>query len=435
MNGRRTLFPNAWYIAVREYRGRVRTRSFIAGTVLLALISFAATLLPVVIDYTTSTSQTRLAVLAQAPGMPSDSLTLLNSQLNGQSTDPNAHAAYAITWLASGDEAAVQKSLEAGKYDALLLIVRDTTTKDLGFTLRTDSPADGRSVAQIKGALPSLEIEDRLVRAGTSTDALRAPFSLTVAPVSGSSQPAKNLGQEVSSTLLSTGLILLIFMAIITYGVWVAMSVAEEKGSRVMELMLNATTPIQMLAGKVLGNGAAGLTQYGLILGAVCGGLIAQDPVHKALLGTGTGTAFGGLSPSVLIAFAVFFVLGFLLYSLLYAALGSLVSRQEEVQSATSPLMMLIMAGYFMSIFALQSIDETWVRVASLVPFFSPYLMLARVSAGHVDMWELVLAVLFLIAAIAVALFLAARIYSAGVLLYGQRVGLREVFRAARVSR
>jgi ABC-2 type transport system permease protein len=435
MNGWRTLLPNAWYIAVREYRGRVRTRSFIAGTALLAVISFTATQLPVLIDYTTGAAQTRLVVLAQAPGMPSDSSALLSSQLNGQSTDPNAHAPFSITWLAPGDEAAIQKSLEAGKYDALLLIARDTTTKDLGFTLRTDSPADGRSVSQIKGALASLEIEDRLVRAGTSTDALRASFSLTVAPVRGSSEPAKNLSQEVSSTLLSTGLIVLIFMAIITYGVWVAMSVAEEKGSRVMELMLNATTPLQMLAGKVIGNGAAGLTQYGLILGAVCGGLIAQDPIHKALLGTGTATAFGGLSPSVLVVFAVFFVLGFLLYSLLYAALGSLVSRQEDVQSATSPLMIVIMAGYFMSVVALQSIDETWVRVASLVPIFSPYLMLARVSAGHVELWELGLAVIFLVVAIAAALFVAARIYSAGVLLYGQRVGLREVFRAARVSR
>jgi ABC-2 type transport system permease protein len=97
--------------------------------------------------------------------------------------------------------------------------------------------------------------------------------------------------------------------------------------------------------------------------------------------------------------------------------------------------MVLIMLGYFMSVFGLQSIDETWVKVASFVPFFSPYLMLARVSAGHVEAWEFGLAVLLLLAAIVVALFVAARIYSAGVLLYGQRVSLREVLKAARVSR
>jgi ABC-2 type transport system permease protein len=244
-----------------------------------------------------------------------------------------------------------------------------------------------------------------------------------------------SVGREVSTDLLSTGLIVLVFMAIITYGMWVAMSVAEEKGSRVMELMLNATTPLQMLAGKVIGNGAAGLTQYGIVLAAVAGGLLAQAPIHKAVVGSNAGTQFGGLAPNVLAAFVILFVLGFLLYSLLYAALGSLVSRQEDVQSATSPLMVLIMAGYFMSVFSLQAIDETWVKIASYVPFFSPYLMLARVSVGDVEPWEFGLSVLLLAISIVVALFLAARIYSAGVLLYGQRLSLREVLKAARVSR
>jgi ABC-2 type transport system permease protein len=435
MNGWRTLFPNAWYVAVREYRSRARSRSFVLGTVLLAVISFAATQIPILIDFSMSTSQARIAVVIRASGMPPDSLALLDSQLNGQSTDPNAHKAYVLTWLPGGNVAATQEDLEARKYEALLIVDRDPTTKDLGFILRTDSPPDARPVQLMTAALASLEIEDRLFRAGTSTSALRGPFPLTVTPVNGVSAGTKSISEEISASLLSTGLIVLIFMAIITYGVWVAMSVAEEKGSRVMELMLNATTPLQMLAGKVIGNGAAGLTQYGIIMAAVIGGLVAQAPIHKAVVGSDAGTQFGGLSPAVLAAFVVLFVLGFLMYSLLYAALGSLVSRQEDVQSATSPLMMLIMVGYFMSVFGLQAIDETWVKVASFVPFFSPYLMLARVSAGHVEAWEFGLAVVLLAISIAVALFVAARIYSAGVLLYGQRVSLAQVLKAARVSR
>jgi ABC-2 type transport system permease protein len=434
MRGWRTLFPNAWYVAVREYRSRARSRSFVLGTVLLAVISFAATQIPVLIDLSMNTSETRVAVVVQASDMPSDSLALLDTTLNGQSTDQGAHKDFVISWLPGGGASAAQTDLERGRYDALLIIDRDAAS-DLRFTLRTDSPQDGRQVQTITNALVSLEIEDRLARSGTSTQALRAPFSLTVASVKGTSEGTNNLSSEISTSLLSTGLIVLIFMAIITYGVWVAMSVAEEKGSRVMELMLNATTPLQMLAGKMLGNGAAGMTQYGIILAAVVGGLLAQAPIHKLVVGSDAGTQFGGLSPAVLAAFVVLFVLGFTLYSLLYAALGSLVSRQEDVQSATSPLMVLIMAGYFMSVFGLQAIDETWVKVASFVPFFSPYLMLARVSAGHVEVWEFALAVLFLAISIAVALFVAARIYSAGVLLYGQRVGLRQVLRAARVSR
>jgi ABC-2 type transport system permease protein len=435
MKGWRTLFPNAWHIAVREYRARARTRSFVVGTGLLALVAFAATQLPVLIDYSITTSQTRIAVVVEAAGMPSDSLSVLDGQLNGPAGDPNTHKAFVLSWLPGGDVAATQKDLEKGKYDALLIVARDPATNDLGFTLRTDTPQDGPAVSSIVDALLSLEIDDRLFRAGTSTGALTAPFALTIGPTNAASAGTNSISHEVSTNLLSTGLIMLIFMAIITYGQWVAMSVAEEKGSRVMELMLNATTPLQMLAGKVIGNGAAGLTQYGIILAAVVGGLLAQGQIHKAVVGTSTGTPFGGMDPTVLAAFVVLFVLGFLMYSLLYAALGSLVSRQEDVQSAASPLTMLVMAGYFMSILGLQAIDDSWVKIASFVPFFSPYLMLARVSAGHVEMWEFGLSALVLLISVGVALFVAARIYSAGVLLYGQRVSLRQVFLAARVSR
>jgi len=379
-------------------------------------------------------SQTHLEVVVRAAGTPADSQVELTGTLNGQNATSD-HQPFVVSWLAGGDLAAAQQALEQGKFDALLIVDRDPASQNLAFTLRTDLAADGQVVSTIDNAATLLALDDGLARAGTSIGAVEAT-AFTVVPVNASSGPANSTSQEVSTNLLSTGLIVLIFMAIITYGTWVAMSVAEEKGSRVMELMLNATTPLQMLAGKVIGNGAAGLTQYGIILAAVVGGLLAQGPIHQAVLGgASSGGPFGGLDPIVLVAFAVLFVLGFLFYSLLYAALGSLVSRQEDVQSATSPLMMLIFVGYFMSIFGLQSMDDTWVKVASFVPFFSPYLMLARVAMGHVALWEFALAVVFLLVGIAAALVAAARIYSAGVLLYGQRVGLRQVLKAARVSR
>ena len=124
-----------------------------------------------------------------------------------------------------------------------------------------------------------------------------------------------------------------------------------------------------------------------------------------------------------------------LLYSLLYAALGSLVSRQEDVQSATSPLMMIIMVGYFAAALGPDIVGEQGMAIMSQVPFFSPYVMLRRVAEGTVAPWEFGLAVVLLLVSIGIALFAAARIYSAGVLLYGQRVGLRQIFKAARVSR
>jgi len=366
MNGWRTLFPNAWYIAAREYRGRIASRSFLLGTILLAVIAFAATESPVLIDYLQGTSQTSVAVYTTVANLPADAQQVLDSQLNPQTETSNGHKEFAISWFdGSGDnESNVQQDLDEGQYAALLAIDRNAQTGDLTFTLRTDMPSDGRQVGMLQNAVTYLALDDRLARAGVSIAALQTPPAWSVVPLKSGSADEGNakttsVSGEITSTVLSTVLIVLMLMAIITYGTWVAMSVGEEKGSRVMELMLNATTPLQMLAGKMIGNGAAGLTQYGIILAAVIGGLLAQGPVHKAIVGTASSEQFGGLSPMVLGAFVVLFVLGFTLYSLFYAALGSLVSRQEDVQSATSPLMMLIIAGYVMSVFGLQAIEAS----------------------------------------------------------------------------
>jgi ABC-2 type transport system permease protein len=433
MSGR-ALFPNAWLVAGREFRSRVGARSFLWGTVLLIAIGLAATQAPVLLDAVVRSSNTRLAVVVEAPDVQPGSGSVLDRYLSASATGTDSGPGFALTWYTADGEAKALADLAAGEFDAVLTIERDPASGNLVFQLHTDMLADGPTVRTMVGAATILAFDDVARRAGTSFEAVLAPVQ--VVPVNSDDTRPSTISDELQTNLAATALIVLIFMAIITYGTWVAMSVAEEKGSRVMELMLNAATPLQMLAGKVLGNGAAGLLQYGIVLSAVLVGLLAQEPVRQIVLGEGgSGFGPGGISPWVFGAFIVLFVCGFLLYSLLYAALGSLVSRQEDVQSATSPLMMLTMTGYLMSVFGLQAMDETWVKVLSFVPFFSPYLMLGRVAMGSVEWWEFALAVALLLATIGVALVVAARIYSAGVLLYGQRVGIRQVLKAARVAR
>jgi ABC-2 type transport system permease protein len=440
MNGWRNLLPNAWYIAVRELRARVATRSFVIGTILLAAVAFAVTQGSVAIEYVMGTSQTRIAVVTKVP-LSAEAVAIFEGTLNspaqmaGQVSSSDGH--YVISWFQSSDPSVAEEGLKKGDYEALLIVDRAASGGDLTFTLRTDMPTDGRQVQSIATAAYSLVIQDRLAKAGTSAAAIFATPDLKIEPV-GSSAAATtaSVTGEVSSSLISTTLIVLIFMAIVMYGTWVAMGVAEEKGSRVLELMLNAATPRQMLTGKVLGNGAAGLAQYAVVVGALLVGLLVRGPMRQAILNApASEPPLAGLSVAAFGAFLVLFVLGFLLYALLYAALGSLVSRQEDVQSATSPLMVVIFIGYFASIIGLQTINDPWVVGLSYVPFLSPYLMLARVMVGHVELWEFGLAVALMLASIVVALFVAARIYSAGVLMYGQRVGLRQLLKAARVSR
>jgi ABC-2 type transport system permease protein len=200
-----------------------------------------------------------------------------------------------------------------------------------------------------------------------------------------------------------------------------------------MELMVSAASSGQMLTGKVAGVGAAGLTQYAVIVAA---GLLAtqvQGPILDAVLGPDGSAAGGGggLTLPILGTFLVFFLLGFLLYAFLYAAAGSLVSRQEDIQMIAGPMLGLSIVGYFAASIAITSIDAPWVAPLSYVPFFSPWLMVARVTLSHVDAWEVSLAIGLLLGAIGLSLAVAARVYRAGVLLYGQRPSLGALVRVA----
>ena len=233
--------------------------------------------------------------------------------------------------------------------------------------------------------------------------------------------------------ILATILVMLVFVTSVTYGMWVATSVAEEKSSRVMEVMLNASTPGEMLAGKVVGVGGAGLTQLAAIVLPAALVVALQGPIARLVLGEdGDATPLTGLTPEILVAFVVFFLLGFVLTALVYAAAGSLVSRQEDVQQVALPMLMLSFVAYFAAFFASTAPTAAWVAPLSWLPFFSPYLMVTRLVVGSVAPWELALAVGLLLVGILAVLVVAARIYAAGVLLYGQRPSIGGVISAVR---
>jgi ABC-2 type transport system permease protein len=216
---------------------------------------------------------------------------------------------------------------------------------------------------------------------------------------------------------------------------WVATSVAAEKSTRVMELLISAATPRELLVGKVLGVGGAGLTQYGAIIVPAALVVLFQDRIATAFLGPsplGPEAPIEGLTLPILGAFLLFFILGFILYALLYAAAGSLVSRQEDVQQLALPLSLISMGSYIAAVAGLGSIGSGLTIVLSYVPFSSPFVMLSRIMLGRVEPWEVLLSVAILVASSVAILRMASRIYATGVVLYGQRPGLRDFIRAAR---
>jgi ABC-2 type transport system permease protein len=433
---------NIGAVARREYGVRIRTRSFVFATILLVLGVAAIAFLPVIIRAIEGTSSTKVAVVAptEALGQRASMIitSLLNSSVVGSSDDTPD---FVVTVL--DDMADARAAVIAGSYSALLGM-EESAGGELEFTLYTNDSATGRTAGLLQQGANAIAIGDRLERLGVAPEdqgSLFAPARFEVQwPDPERTDPIRDTAAAtVGQDMLSFGMTILIFMIIIMYGTWIAMSVVEEKSSRVMEVVLNAATPFQLLAGKVFGVGAVALTQYAAIV--VTGGiaLLAQGAVAAAVLGeAGTATALPqGLTPELLLLFGVYGVLGFLLYASLYAAAGSLVSRQEDVNAVIMPMTLASTGGYLIGVYAamgLLDIKAGWIVGLSQVPFLSPFMMLGRISTGVASPWEIVLSVALLVVFIAGALWLAARIYAAGVLLYGQRPGLRAIVRLVRVG-
>jgi len=423
------LFPNAWTVTMREFRLRVRSRVFQAVTLILALIGLGLALLPIGLSAVGLDEPSSVSVYA-AVDDAEDGAAALVGTLN-EMEQSGVEAALA------DDPAEARADVESGDLDGLVTVDRGADG-DLTFDLFTDEGATSGLAFSVNTAAGQVSVADRLIRAGvdpSQVGEIFAPTSFEVTPVDpDAASPDENFGPRY---VLATALVILMFMAVITYGQWVATSVAEEKTSRVMELLITAATPRQLLLGKVMGAGGAGLVQYVVVVAAALAGLLLQETLGRLVLGESGGAAIElqGLSVGVLLVVGLFFVGGFGLYATLYAALGSTASRQEDVQNITGPMIIVGVAGYLIAFAALNAPDADWVRALSFVPFFSPYLSPTRVVFGLIEPWEIGLAFVLLIAGAAVALWVAARIYSAGVLLYGQRAGLRAVWGAVRVNR
>jgi ABC-2 type transport system permease protein len=438
------LFPNALHVARREYLFRVRGRAFKITTALIALAVAVLTLLPVILAAIGVDEPPKIAVAVEADDLRTDPIVAIQTVLmaaqdpaaiaNGETPQPIPEEDRAQVTRTDDFEAA-RRQVRDGDLDGLLRITRNDAG-DLAFEYTTGAGPTNQVRLLVTQAAAALAISDRLERAGISAGESQDLFAPPeFATVAANPDDARNDEDFGGAFMLAYAVVILTFMAILTYGQWVAQSVAEEKSGRVMELLITAATPRQLLTGKVLGTGAAGLTQYVVVIAAVVVGLLANGPAADALGVNTSSFPLPDLEPGFVLIFGVFFLLGFVLYSTLYAAAGSMVSRIEDVQQAVGPMIFVAMAGYFASFAGLNAPDEGWVKIVSLVPFFSPYLMPARILLTTPSAGEVLLAVGLLAVTVVAAIWIASRIYSAGVLLYGQRVGIRSVLRATRVAR
>ena len=423
-------FERIKLVARREWWTRLRQRSFQVTTVVQILFVVIGACLPVIIagfDDDDGPTASLVLVLDGSGARVAERLApYLASGGAGTGDDIIALEQSAL----APDEARAQ--VDAGDVDGALLVTRDGNG-NLAFTFVNQSGDMTATTQRVYAAAASVALEDRLEQGGIDP----VVFQQAVAPpafnVEGTGAATTGDADEIGGVEIALAYFftIVMFMAIMLYGTWVAQGVVEEKSSRIMEIMINAATPRDLLAGKVLGIGAAGLTQ--LLPMLLAGGIVfaLQKPIARALeIDTASlpDLDFGALSIAVVGWFLVYFLLGFILYAAMYAALGSMVSRQEEVNQAVSPMMTVMFVGYFAAFFTMYAPESMLSRVLSIFPLTSPFVMISRVIVGDPPAWEMALSVGLLAVTLVVAVLLAARMYRIGVLLYGQKPSLRAVF-------
>jgi ABC-2 type transport system permease protein len=308
-----------------------------------------------------------------------------------------------IKRIAPGEAA---QALKSGDVDAVLSRAGIRGQKDVDDKLVNTLQAANRQVRTAE-ALQQADLSPAARRAALARPPLRVTTAEPVDP------------QRDRKGTLAFFAAMLLYGQLIGYGYYVAMGVVEEKSSRVVEVLLSTIRARDLLAGKVVGLGILGLFQLLTI----------------AVIGLAAATAVGAIDiDSDVLAAAglalVWFLVGYAFYACLFAAAGALVPRQEELQSVTTPLTLVLLISFFVSFAVLDNPDGTLAHVTSFIPMTAPITMPARIALGAASPLEVIGALIVTLGCAAVLIPLAGRIYSGAVLRTGSAMKLREAWRA-----
>jgi ABC-2 type transport system permease protein len=383
-------------VAKRELNTRLRTRSFVIGTAVILIVFGGYFLLQATLLSGAGTS--KIGLTGQATGI-ADQLTSVSREL-GKDVET-------VTVTAPADG---RSQVESGDLDALL----SGTVSDLQVLVKSDLDP------QVRAALNSIAqqqvLNAKLLEAGVDPAQVAAATASAQVDVTTLTPPDPEKDQRM---IIGLVMVFLLYLSITTYGNFVAQGVIEEKSSRVVEILLSTLRPWQLMLGKVIGLGLTGLIQLVILAGAGLGMATATGTL--TLSGVAAGTVLWGL---------LWYILGFFLYATIFAAAGSLVSRQEDAQSVLTPVTMVLVLGFVAGInLMLQSPDGQATAVLSMIPLLSPVLMPGRIAAGLVPGWEVGLSIVLTLVTIALFTWLGGKIYHNAVLRTGSRVKLREALR------
>lgn len=415
----------------REYMTRVRTRSFILSTLLtpLAFIVFLAII--VIVSLPDENVQKKVGVV--------DNTGVLYERLAEMHPEQYEDASSLST-------DSLRAGVRSGNLDGYVIL-------ENSFIEEFESP----TLVYSRGGIAFTEsVESDLRRVVREERLDRSQVTEEVREIFAARPQLKSLklteeGEEEDNAIFGAAfgfvLGLLIFMGVFGYGAFLMQSVIEEKTNRIVEVIASSVKPIELMFGKLLGILSVALTQFGVwiisyialsVAAAPVAGMIMQAQMD-ALPQNAVEAAPAGFDPSTLeqfvvdpilfVYFLLFFLIGFLIYSGIFAAIGAAVDTQQDTQQFMLPVMIPIFVGYFLNLKVMQDPDSTSVVIASLFPLTAPINMISRIASTDVPFWQIGLSLLLMIGTFIGLMWLAAKIYRVGILMYGKKTSYKEVIK------
>lgn len=394
-------------VTMREIVERGRTKSFIISVLVsLALLS-AGIILPTLfgggdVEHTVGSL-----------GEGNESILRVTESTAREQLDEDETLTFEVVEF--DDEASARAALAEGDVELVLI--------DGESILREGSVGFGGSDLQdaVQQAAAVTQLEAELEGSGTTVEDVASVFGSEPLPVS-TVEGAIDSDLENARSLIAYGGMFLLYLAILMFGNWTLMGIAEEKASRVVEVLLSTVKPWQLLAGKILGIGLLGLAQFVVTVVWVLVLIRVTDALPLPAIPVDSA-----------VALTLWFILGYGIYSVAFATAGALVSRMEDAQSVSFPVTMIAVIGFFVSFQVLDSPSGLVAQVTTYIPFVSPFVVPIRVAYQEIALWEQALSVGVTIATIMLMVRFAGRVYAGGLLNFGGRMKLRQAYRSAEI--
>jgi len=411
-----------WVILRREYLAKVKTKGFWIATALFPLLIFASAVLPSLIAQKgKGSSEPILVVDLIGDFYPMVQASLLAMQpaerlpLKQETADTRD-----VLTLMSG----LNRRVELGNIQGYIVVDHEAVTAEKQLIYFARNPSSIVMNERLGVLMRNAVTRYRLAKAGVSDQQIATAFLRVRFGVQKATNDPARRETDTAALFMTFGLVLAMYASLMMYGVQVLRGVLEEKSSRIVEIIISSVSSTDLMLGKILGIGAVGLTQ--VCIWSICSFLVTAPQLVLALSISPVRMPVVHFTTAIFLP--VYFLLGYLLFSTIFAAIGAMFSSEEDAQQMVVVAQLIVATPMFLFLPVLSNPSSMLATTLSLIPFFGSTLMYLRIVTETPPGWQIALSIALIVATILVMAWLTSKIYRVGILMYGKKPTLPELW-------